>query len=97
MLRRAQTALGESPLEPHPAPLLENLSQQVKDNIPSIMYTRHVWGDDRTAEVMLNGQSLRVGQRHQGFVVKEILSDSVVLSWGGTDFRLRALNSWINL
>jgi len=29
--------------------------------------------------------------------VEEILSDSVVLDYRGTQFRLRALNSWVNL
>ncbi|MEY2908313.1 MAG: hypothetical protein RLZZ602_836, partial [Pseudomonadota bacterium] len=39
----------------------------------------------------------KVGQQSKGFTVKEILEDSVIVTWGGTEFRLRALNSWINL
>jgi hypothetical protein len=97
VLRDAQRQLGEEPLLPHPAPLLENLSQQTKDRIPTVVYSAHDFAADGRSSVTLNGQRLSVGQRAKGFQVKEILEDSVILSWGGSDFRLRALNSWINL
>jgi hypothetical protein len=32
-----------------------------------------------------------------GMKIEEILPDSVVLNYQGTQFRLRALNSWVNL
>lgn len=97
LVRRAQSELGKPVLEPHDAPLLENLSQQQKDGIPTIMYTLHDWVPGGPSRVVLNGQALQVGQQHGGFRVEEILSDSVVLNWRGTRFRLRALNSWVNL
>ena len=97
LLRRAQSELGKPVLEPHDAPLLENLSQQQKDGIPTLMYTLHDWVPGGPSRVVLNGQALQVGQQHGGFRVEEILSDSVVLNWRGTRFRLRALNSWVNL
>lgn len=96
VLARAEQTMGQPALEPHPAPLLENLSQSVKDSIPSLMYREHIYGPDQRA-VVFNGQRLGVGDRHKGIEVRDILSDSVILSWGGTEFRLRALNSWINL
>ena len=97
LLRRAQSELGRPVLEPHDAPLLENLSQQQKDGIPTLMYTLHDWVPGGPSRVVLNGQALQVGQQHGGFRVEEILSDSVVLNWRGIRFRLRALNSWVNL
>lgn len=97
VVRRAQRAIGEIPLIPHGTPLLESLSQQQKDRIPTVLYSVHDWASDGGSSVVLNGQRLTVGQRHQGFAVTEILEDSVILSWGGVDFRLRALNSWVNL
>ena len=45
----------------------------------------------------LNGRRLLVGQRVDGIEVLEILNDSVVLRAGGIEFRLRALNTWVNL
>ena len=97
LLRRAQSQLGKPVLEPHDAPLLEDLSQQQKDGIPTLMYTLHDWVPGGPSRVVLNGQALQVGQQHGGFRVDEILSDSVVLNWRGIRFRLRALNSWVNL
>ena len=97
LLRRAQSELGRPVLEPHDAPLLEDLSQQQKDGIPTLMYTLHDWVPGGPSRVVLNGQALQVGQQHGGVRVDEILSDSVVLNWRGIRFRLRALNSWVNL
>jgi hypothetical protein len=96
VLKRAERALGEKMLVDHPVPLLENLSQQQKDRIPSILYSQHDWQAEQPA-VVLNGQRVQAGQRVDGLVVTEILPDSVVLRWRETDFRLRSLNSWINL
>ena len=96
LLTRAQEALGEESLSEHPSPLLEMLSQQQKDNIPTIVYSQHDWNADEPS-VVLNGERLNAGQRVGSIRVVEILSDSVVLRWQDIEFRLRALNSWINL
>ncbi len=97
VLRRAQQDLGQARLSDHPVPALDTLSQQTKDRIPTVVYSAHDYQAGGQSSVTLNGTRLTTGQRAEGFQVKEILVDSVVLSWGGTDFRLRALNSWINL
>jgi hypothetical protein len=73
------------------------LSQQQKDKIPTLMYSVHDYNTRGESAVVLNGARLKVGQQSKGFTVKEILEDSVIVSWGGAEFRLRALNSWINL
>lgn len=97
VLKRAQRAIGEPQLQPHGTPLLENLSQQTKDKIPSVFYTVHQYDNYGSDSIVINGQRAQVDGRVQGFTVKEILSDSAILSWNGIDFRLRALNSWVNL
>ena len=98
LLERARRELGQNALEPHPAPMLEDLSQQKKNAIPSIMYLQHDWsGMGSTSSVVLNGTALSEGQRAGAIAVQEILSDSVILKWRDTEFRLRALNSWVNL
>jgi len=96
VLRRAQAEMGEAPLTPHSAPLIDRLSQQQKDRIPTLLYTEH----NEVAEppsVVINGRRLAKGDRLNGFTVVDVLVDSVVMSWGGVEFRLRALNSWVNL
>lgn len=96
-MENAARELGESTLMPHPVPLLESLSQQQKDRIPTIVYTNHDYNVLGASTVELNGKRLGAGQRTDGVVVEEILSDSVILSLQGTRFRLKALNTWVNL
>ncbi|CAA0101730.1 General secretion pathway protein B [Halioglobus japonicus] len=88
------TGLIESPV-----PLLIDLSQQIKDSIPTIYYLRHDYSSNESnSTVVLNSKTLRAGDSAAvGMKVEEILPDSVVLNYQGTQFRLRALNSWINL
>ena len=96
-IERAAREVGEPNLVPHPAALLENLSQQQKDQIPTIVYTEHVYAEGVAPSVELNGQRLRPGQRSGAITVEDILVDSVILRVSGVSFRLRALNTWVNL
>ena len=97
VVKRVQAELGKPALVSHATPLLENLSQQTKNAIPSVIYTVHDWQPAGRSRVTLNGSALSEGQQLNGFKVDEILTDSVILSYRGTQFRLRALNSWVNL
>ena len=96
-IERAAREVGEPNLVPHPAVLLEKLSQQQKDRIPTIVYTQHVYAQGVAPSVELNGQRLRPGQRAGAVTVEDILVDSVILRVNGVSFRLRALNTWVNL
>ena len=98
LVARAQEQLEDAKLQEHDVPLLATLSQQVKDAIPTLMYQRHDYsGDPAQSSVVINGKALRPGSSVAGVKVEEILPDSVVLSFQGHRFRLRALNSWVNL
>ena len=97
ILAQAQKELGVTPLVESSEPLLETLSQQIKDQIPSLIYSDHRYVAGGRSEVVLNGQSLGERQRIGPFTVVEILPDSVILRWRETQFRVRALNSWINM
>ena len=94
---RAAREVGEPSLVPHPTMLLENMSQQQKDQIPTIVYTQHIYGEATAPSVELNGQRLVPGQRTGAVTVEDILVDSVILRVNGVSFRLRALNTWVNL
>jgi len=96
-IERAAREVGEPSLVPHPTVLLENLSQQQKDQIPTIVYTEHIYAEGAAPLVELNGQRLRPGQRTGAIAVEDILVDSVILRVNGVSFRLRALNTWVNL
>jgi general secretion pathway protein B len=97
VLQAARRTLADGALAPHATPLLGNFSRQFRDRVPTLMYLRHDFANDGTAAVVINGESLRAGQRVDGVLVREILPDSVILRFDGQEFRLRALNSWINL
>jgi len=97
ILAEAQRELGVQPLVDSAEPLLETLSQQTKDLIPSLIYSEHNYSPKGRSEVVLNGQSLTERQRVGPFMVVEILPDSVILRWRETQFRVRARNSWINM
>ena len=99
MILKARDELENANLDEHSVPLLSSLSQQTKDSVPTIFYERHDYSDNQAqSSVVLNGKSTKVGgSPTAGFKVEEILPDSVVLNYRGTQFRLRALNSWINL
>ena len=97
ILAQAQKELGVQPLVESGEPLLETLSQQTKDQIPSLIYSEHNYSAKGRSEVVLNGQSLTERQRVGPFTVVEILPDSVILRWRETQFRVRARNSWINM
>ena len=97
ILAEAQRELGVRPLVESAEPLLETLSQQTKDLIPSLIYSEHNYSPNGRSEVVLNGQSLTERQRVGPFMVVEILPDSVILRWRETQFRVRARNSWINM
>ena len=96
-IAEAANAVGERSLVPHAATMIENLSQQQKDDIPTLIYSAHEFQTDGSAAVELNGQRLKVGQRAGPVMIKDILVDSVILENNGVTFRLTALNSWINM
>lgn len=97
ILAKAQNELGVSPLVESTEPLLETLSQQIKDDIPSLIYSAHDFRPSGRSSVVLNGESAGERQKVGAFTVVEILPDSVILRWRETQFRVRSRNSWINM
>ena len=98
MVARAEAAMDNRQLAAHPAPMLEELSQAVRDDIPTLIYSQHDYrASGGESSVLINRERRGVGDSTAGVRVREILPDSVVLSYRDTVFRLRALNSWVNL
>jgi hypothetical protein len=97
VLREMRAKARGDTLQPHPAPLLKDLSKQFRDRVPTLMYSRHDFNSAGRSSVVINGETLRPTQRSRGVEVREILADSVILRFEGTDFRMKSLNSWVNL
>ena len=96
-LEAAREDIARAGLSEHSAPFISELSQSDKDAIPSLIYSRHDYNGSGRSAVVLNGAVLPAGQMTRGVQVVEILPQSVVLDYRGLQFRLRALNSWVNL
>ncbi len=79
-------------------PLITERSSRLQRSLPSIDYGVHVYSEeDGAGFVKLNGRIQRVGaQIAPGLRLIAILKDSIVLDLNGTQFRLPALNSWVN-
>jgi hypothetical protein len=99
MVQMAQREMRTTEVEEHAAPLVSALSQHEKDAIPTLLYERHDYNSAQgRSSVVINGKTVRAGGSVGGGVrVDEILENSVVLTYRDTQFRLRALNSWVNL
>lgn len=98
MVRQAEQALENQQVEEHSSPLLEGLAQSFKDALPTLMYLRHDYRSDAPGSVTINRREAGVGDTvAPGVTVVDILPDAVVLEYRGQSFRLRALNSWVNL
>ncbi|MBT4522860.1 MAG: GspB domain-containing protein [Halieaceae bacterium] len=95
----AREELENDSLAEHPAPFIVELTQQLKDSIPTIYYRRHNFSAiPGESSVVLNEKTVRVGGTVvNGVVLDKILEQSIVLNYQGNQFRLRALSSWINL
>jgi general secretion pathway protein B len=98
VLRSVRREQGNGALSEHPVAVLDSLSKQYRDRVPTLMYLRHDFASGSgSSTVVINGETLRAGQRTSAVEVVEILADSVILSFDSKEFRLRALNSWVNL
>ncbi|MDH5170882.1 MAG: general secretion pathway protein GspB [Gammaproteobacteria bacterium] len=98
LVAKARDELADARLSDSDVPFLSTLSQQSKDAVPTLMYLRHDYsGNPAASTVVINGKTLHAGGSVGGVKVEEILPDSVVLEYQGSRFRLRALNSWVNL
>lgn len=75
------------------------LPWNMRQSIPTITYARHNFLASGVSSVVINNQTAGVGNIISvgQFVVQEIYVDGVVLKHGNTQFKLRALNGWINM
>lgn len=77
-------------------PEIESLPLSFKRKIPDFSYTSHVYtGDMATSFVVLNKEIYAVGDKlTDSIVIDGIQSDSLILNFRGTRFKLKQLQSW---
>jgi general secretion pathway protein B len=78
-------------------PDLHDLPNQVLEKIPSLNYSEHNYNMNG-GSVKINGNIYRANdQLANGLVIDKILEDGMILHIDNYAFRMRALNSWINM
>lgn len=80
-------------------PFLSQLSYRFQQTVPDINYSVHLYSASQGAgRVKINGALRKIGSEISPQLrVIAILNDSIVLDFNGRQFRLLALNSWVNL
>lgn len=79
-------------------PDIGDLPWGLRQEIPSINYSRHHYLANGQSSVVVNGQSFRSGQSlAPDLVLEDIYDDGVIFRFRQIRFKLRALNSWINM
>lgn len=74
-----------------------DLSHSTQKSIPTLMYREHVV-DGPSSFVTLNSNKRQKGQLvAEGIYLEEILPDGIVLRFGSEKFKMKALNSWVNM
>lgn len=78
-------------------PDLHDLPTQVLGKIPSLNYSEHNYNNNG-GSVKINGIIRHVNdQLPAGIVIDKILEDGMILHVDNYSFKMRALNSWINM
>ena len=79
-------------------PQLHTLPQSLQRNIPSINYQEHHFQPEGGSWVRLNRERKRAGDPiNPDLRIESIDQEGLVLNYRGRSFRLKALNSWINM
>jgi len=92
----AEAAIDNSLAILNSIPLLAQMPRRVQRTVPTINYSLHIYAE-AGGLVVLNGKRLKTGaQLSPQLRITAILKDSLVLEFEGEQFRLAALNSWMN-
>lgn len=79
-------------------PDLGDLPWGFRQEIPSLNYVRHNFDQGGVTSVVINGRAHHTGSTlAPELVLEEIYSDGVIIRFKQIRFKLRALNSWINM
>lgn len=78
-------------------PDLHDLPHQVLEKIPSLNYSEHNYNSNG-GSVKINGNIHHTNdQLTSGLVIDKILEDGMILHVDNYSFKMRALNSWVNM
>lgn len=77
---------------------VRDLPWNLQQTMPSISYQEHHYRNGAASRVRLNGKEYRAGERvAQDLTLERIEEDGAVMRYRGYEFKLQALNSWVNM
>lgn len=93
--RETEPAGGQS----KPAvPGIRDLPWSLQKDIPSLNYQAHNYEEGNNSSVTINQRQRRAGDEvARGVRIERIESDGLVLTYEGKTFKLKAMNSWVNM
>lgn len=78
-------------------PEIHDLPNNILEKIPSLGYSEHNYNANG-ASVKINGEIKHVNdQLPSGIVIDKILQDGMILHIDNYSFKMRAMNSWVNM
>ena len=78
-------------------PELHALPNNILERVPTITYTEHNYNVNGST-VKINGSIFQVNEQiANGIVIDKILEDGLILHIDNYSFKMRAMNSWINM
>jgi general secretion pathway protein B len=78
-------------------PEIHDLPNNILEKIPSLGYSEHNYNANG-ASVKINGEIKHVNdQLPSGIVIDKILEDGMILHIDNYSFKMRAMNSWVNM
>ena len=77
---------------------VRDLPWSAQEKIPTLMYTEHRYTNSPNDYVTINGERKTKGQKIANILtVDSILEDGVILHYENYQFKMPALNSWVNM
>lgn len=78
--------------------LIKELPFSAQEKVPTMMYTEHHYRGKKGSTVVINGKQLKQGSNvASGIRIERILEDGILLRQNQYQFKMLALNSWLNL
>jgi general secretion pathway protein B len=78
-------------------PEIQDLPNDILNNLPSLRYTEHNYNNNG-GSIVINGVVKHVNEElAPGLVIDKILEDGIILHTGNYSFKMRALNTWVNM
>jgi|GEM_PF-3263489 len=76
---------------------IKELTFSAQESIRTLIYSEHAFSENSNRFVVINGKKIREGEQVNTTIkLDKILKDGALFTFDGTQFKMRAMNSWLN-